>query len=394
MNPSYFFFGGVRVHADYDNAAGLLNLCMYYCIPYTDFAPVGDGIELTVRHSSFKRLKKEATARGIEFSVIKSQGLPALFIRYKLRFGALAGIAVAAFLIYMSQNIVWDISVVGNESITSSEIRELLREEGFFVGCYIPRANTDRIETKIMLKNDTISWMSINIKGTVAEVQIRERVAAAENNEPKNPANLVAKKDGIIEEVRIFRGVPVVVSGQPVGKGALLVSGFYEGERVGVMYTRASGQVLARTTSEYYIEIPLEYEGKRYTGEKYYDKYLNFFDYSINISKNSGNLGEFYDKIDIVENYCLPWGIDTPFEKRTVQYSLYETVTMTRSAEEAESLAYFELSERLSEDAEDGIIVSKTITPTLKENSFVLYCKIEIIEDIACVSEFEVNITE
>lgn len=384
------------MHADYANAAGLLNLCMYYCIPYTDFAPVCDGIELTVRYSSFKRLKKEAETRGIEFSVIKSSGLPAFFARYKLRFGAFLGILVAAFLIYVSQNIVWDISVVGNEKITSSEIREMLREEGFFVGCYIPEANTDRIETKIMLKNDAISWMSINIKGTVAEVQIRETVAAREDEEDasKKPANLVAKKDGVIEEVRIFRGVPVVVSGQPVGKGALLVSGLYEGERVGVMYTRASGQVLARTTSEYYIEIPLEYEGKRYTGEKYYDKYLNFFDYSINISKNSGNLGEFYDKIDIVENYCLPWGIDTPFEKRTVEYLLFETVTMTRSAEEAESLAYFELSERLSEDAEDGIIVSKTITPTLKENSFVLYCKIEIIEDIACVSEFEVDITE
>ena len=65
---------------------------------------------------------------------------------------------------------------------------------------------------------------------------------------------------------------------------------------------------------------------------------------------------------------------------------------MTRTAEEAESLAYIELSKRLSEDAEDGIIVSKTITPTLKENSFVLSCKIEIIEDIASVSEFEVDI--
>ncbi len=392
MNPSYFFFGGVRIKTDYDNATALLNLCMYYCISYTDFKPLSDGVEMVVRFSSFRKLKKEAMARGIDFCVIKKSGLPAFFQRYKLRVGMFLGIALAAVLVYLSQTVVWDITVTGNETVTSSEIREMLRNEGFFVGSYIPAANTDRIENKIMMKSDSISWMSINIKGTVAEVQIREVVRPQNSETAKKPANLVAKKDGIIEEVRIFRGTVTVSPGQPVSSGTLLVSGIYEGERIGVRYTRASGQVMARTKSEYYIEIPYEYEGKRYTGEEYCDKYLNFFDYSINISKNSRKEGVLYDKIDIVENYCLPWGVELPFEKKTVKYSAFETVTLTRTAEEAESLAYFELAKRLSEDATDGIVVSKTVTPVLKENSFAILCKIEIIEDIAAVSEFEVDI--
>ena len=44
--------------------------------------------------------------------------------------------------------------------------------------------------------------------------------------------------------------------------------------------------------------------------------------------------------------------------------------------------------------AADGIIVSKTITPIMKEDSFAILCKIEIIEDIAAVSEFEVDIVD
>ena len=394
MNPSYFFLGGVRIFVDYDNAAPLLNLCMYFSIPYTAFTPVADGVEMTVRHSAYKRLKGEAEARGVVFSVRKRSGLPALFDRYKLRIGAFVGILLAFLLTVASQSVIWDINVTGNESITATEIRQMLREEGFFVGSYIPAANTDRIETRIMLKHDTISWMSINIMGTVAEVQVRETVPPQNADAPKNPANLVASKDGIIEEVRLFRGVATVVSGQPVSEGMLLVSGLYDGERIGVRYTRASGQILARTKSEYYIEIPFEYEEKRYTGEKFYDKYLNFFDFSINILKNSGNLGALYDKIDIVENCCLPGGIETPFEVRTVQYSVYETVSARRSAEEAERLAYFELSQRLAEDAADGILVSKSVTPILNENSFVLICTVEMIEDIASVVEFEVDITE
>lgn len=394
MNPSYFFLGGVRILVDYDTAAHLLNLCMYYSIPYIDFRPVSDGVEMTVRHSAYKRLKREAESRGVVFSVRKKSGLPALFTRYKLRVGALVGVVVAILLTVASQSVIWDINVTGNESITAAEIRQMLREEGLFVGSYIPSANTDGIETRIMLKHDTISWMSINIMGTVAEVQVRETVPPQNADSPKKPANLVASKDGIIEEVRLFRGVATVVSGQPVSRGTLLVSGLYEGERIGVRYTRASGQILARTKSEYCIEIPLEYEEKRYTGEKFYDKYLNFFDFSINILKNSGNLGVLYDKIDIVENCCLPGGIETPFEVRTVQYSVYETVSGRRSAEEAEGLAYFELSQKLAEDAAEGILLSKTLTPIIREDSFVLLCTVEMIEDIAAVVEFEVDVTE
>ena len=272
MNPSYFFLGGVKIFADYDNAAPILNLCMYYGIPYTKFTPTTNGVELVIRYSSFKKFKNEADARGIAFKVLKRRGFPALVDRYKLRIGAFVGILIAVVLVIASQSVIWDIEVVGNETVTTSEIRQLLREEGFFVGCYIPAANTDKIETRILVKSDVISWMSINIKGTVAEVQVRENVKPQEDDTPKKPANLVASKEGIIEEVRIFRGTLTVSPGQPVGKGTLLVSGFYEGERVGVMYTRAAGQVFARTKSEYYIEIPFEYEGKRYTGEEYYDK--------------------------------------------------------------------------------------------------------------------------
>ena len=394
MNPSYFFLGSVRIFADYDNAAPLLNLCMYYCIPYTRFTAVSGGVELTLRYSAFKKFKKEADARGIRFTVLKKRGLPALVQRYKLRVGAFLGILIAASLVVLSRSVIWDIDVVGNESVTTAEIRQLLREEGFFVGCYIPSANTDKIETRIMLKSDLISWMSINIKGTVAEVQVRENVKKENDDSAKKPANLVASKEGIIEEVRVFRGTVTVSHGQPVGKGTLLVSGIYEGERVGVMYTRASGQVFARTTEELYVEIPLEYEGKRYTGEEYYDNYLIFFDYLINISKNSGKDGVLYDKIDIVENFCLPDGAETPFGIKRVKYAAYERVTLTRAPEEAEELAYFELSRRLGEKADDVIIVSKTITPILKEDSFAILCKLEMIENIAAVSEFEVDIIE
>ncbi len=364
---------------------------MYHCIPYDNFKACADGVRFDLRLSAFKNLKKQADGKNIEYTVEKRSGLPAFLDRYKYRFGIWIGILCAVTLIVLSQAYVWDIEVTGNTQMTSAEVRQMLAEYGFGVGSNIKKTNTDRIENRILIDSERISWISINIIGTVAEVQIRENASADRGETVTRPANLIAAKAGVIEEVRIYRGNVVVSSGKYVEKGDLLVSGLYDSSIDGFRYTRAAGEVLARTTTEYCVEIPYEYQKTVYTGEEYCDKYLNFFDYSINILKKGRKEGVFYDKIDMVENYSFYDGTQTPFSLHTVKYLEYITETCQRSASEAEELAYFELAERLEEASSDSVLVKKTITPYVMEDRFILYCTVVSIENIAEVSEFEVN---
>ncbi len=394
MNLSYFLLGAVRVSVDHDNITRLLNLCMYYGIPYSKLTVRNEKVTLCFRLTAYRTMRREAEKRGIIFCVEKRYGIPIFFEGYKYRFGLFLGMISAFVLILFSHRFVWNIKVTGNQSLTSSEVKEVLAEHGFNVGSYIPSINTDRIENKILIDSDRISWISINMMGTVAEVQIRERETPKTDNAVTKPANLVAKKSGVIEEVRLFRGKAVVSTGKYVNEGELLVSGLFDSVQVGFRYTRASGEVYARTVEDFYIEIPLEYEGKSYTGKEYSNKYLNFFDYSMNISKKSGNEEPFYDKIDMVEECSLFGIVRTPFSLRTERYLEYETVLMTRTPQEAEELAYFTLEQRLSELSENTVIIKKTVIPYERENRFLLHCVIVLIEDIACVSEFDVELGE
>ena len=392
MNPSYFLLGAVRVSVDYENVTPLLNLCMYYCIPYSDFRAESDKVTMVFRLVAFKQMKKEAESRGIIYKIEKMSGLPVFLEKYKFRVGIYLGLICAVALVFFAHRFVWDIEVTGNESITSSEIVEILREHGFSVGSYIPSVNTDRIENKIMIDSERISWMSINIIGTVAEVQIRENVAPNREDVSTKPANLVASKSGLVEEVRIFRGKVMVGAGKYVNKGDLLVSGLFDSVQEGFRYTRASGEVFARTVEEFIIEIPYEYEEKEYTGEEYCDKYLIFFDYSMNISKNSGKDDALYDKINIVENYSLFGRIKTPLKIRKERYLEYSTVWKTRSPESAEQLAYFELESKLSSLSNNATLIKKSVTPYRREDRFILHCTIVLIENIAQTKEFDVDL--
>lgn len=391
MNISYHLLGYVKVGVDYENIAPLLNLCMQYGIPYAEFETHPDRVTLSFRQHAFIKMRKAASEHHILYTVEKRKGIPYLLEKYKYRFGIFLGIIIAIMAVYSAHRFVWDITVSGNESVTSSEVRALLSEHGFGIGSYIPHANTDRIENKIMIDSEKISWMSINIIGTVAQVQIREYKEPLKSNSVSKPSNMIATASGIVEEVRIWRGNSVVKAGDYVEKGALLISGLYDSTRKGFRYTRASGEVYARTVREIFIDIPYEYEEKRFTGDEYCNKYLNFFDYSINISKKCGKEGSLYDKIYTVENCCLPDGTQTPFSLHTERFLEYEIKTGTRDAQAAENLAYRQLEERLSELSDSAIVIEKTVIPSVRQDSFSLYCTVIVIENIAAVSEFEID---
>ena len=394
MNIAYFLLGSVRISADHGSAAELLNLCMLYSIPYADFKIEAERISLCMRLFAFRRFKREAVLRQIEYRVDAESGIPVILSRYKYRFGIFLGVILSAVMIIMAQSFVWNIEVTGNERLTTREVKEILDEHGFGIGSYIKGVDTDIIENQILIDSDEISWIAINISGTTASIELREREKTKAESTSAKPANLIAAKSGVVEEVRIYRGNCVVEAGRFVKKGELLVSGLYDSVQTGFRYTRASGEVFARTVEEFYIEIPFEYEAKSYTGEQYCDKYLNFFDYSINIYKNSGKKDDFYDKISIVEDCVLPGGVKTPFSITSESYLAYETVTVYRTPNEAEELAYFELESRLAEISESSILIQKTITPYLRNDRFMLHCVLVIIEDIAVVSEFDVVLGE
>ena len=93
-----------------------------------------------------------------------------------------------------------------------------------------------------------------------------------------------------------------------------------------------------------------------------------------------------------MENFCFPDGKETPFGVRTDKYRVYETVTLTRTPEEAEELAYFALAERLASLAEDSTVTRKRVTPIVDKDSFMLICSVELIENIAETREFEPDI--
>ena len=390
MNLFMILMGYRRIGADAKNCTGLLNLCMENAFPYTDFHCDEAGtVSFCCQRRVAKKLLMLCKRRGIEAADMGGGGLPHFLWRYRVRAGMMIGLLLGTVLLWLSGRFVWDVRVDGNVSMTDREVEDALRACGFGVGSYIPDFRGEVIETRVMLESDRIAWISVYMDGTVAQVQIRENEMPPPPESHK-PANLIATCDGEIELLEIYRGDCVVRIGQTVSAGELLVSGVYDSQAVGYRYCRAAGKVLARVEEEFSVEIPLHESQKVYLEEQISEMWLEFFDFSLKIFKNSRNQEGEYDIIREDKDLEILGVSDLPFGWTVQKRCPYRIETVTRTAEEALELAYDRLAGELAERAGDVEILQKHIVTELTDRSVILTCRIVCIRDVAQQVEFEV----
>jgi len=392
MKVMYFIFGGTEITAKRYDAEKILNICMHYGVVYKNFKFSDDNVTLVCSLYNASLLEKICNDSGIKLSRSKEFGVPKLISNYKKRIGIIIGIVLICAMVFTSQRILWDIRVSCEGKIDEHTVINELKKQNFGLGTYLPGIDVDVIENAVLINSKDISWISINLKGTVAYVEIRKKESVPQNVKNITPANLVASRDGLIEYFEVSRGNIAVKVGQNVRKGELLVSGIYDSNVLGYGYMRPQGAVYARTVHNINIEIPLKYQKKIYTGEEIEKKTLFFFSKSIKLYRNTGFLGGTYDTINKKEDIIFFDGTRLPFSIESILYRPYVYEDQVRTQSEAIELAYDKLNYMIDELAEDGAsLLRKNISGFFSEESYLLECEVTLIENIAQISEFEVE---
>ena len=399
MIPSipYMIYGHIRVSVSAEHAASLLELCRRYSWTYEDFTNTEEGISLRFTLPTARRVVAACQKLGLPLTTGNAGGLPFLLKRLLSRPGLVVGGILSILLILLSQSVLWDIRITGNTTVSDRAIRESLASCGLSVGVPLKSIHADVIENNVLLSDDRLAWLSVNRKGTVAYVEVREAIPKPDT-ESSVPQNMVAGMGGVIEYVELESGNVRVTAGQLVGEGDVLVSGIYDSTQQGIRLETARARVFARTTRAFSVSIPLTVEQKYYLAPAdesnlkiHQEKSVIFFGNHIKFSKKSGNIEGFYDIIDTEESWALVDGVGFPISTRTVRYLPYETVSVTRSYAEAEELAYFELAKYIAALPGGATLLSKTVTVSRGLDALTLQCTLTVIEDIAVPREIQVE---
>ena len=381
MKSFKFVLGYRRLSFRIQHAAEVMNICMQHSLVY-DALPSEDKIfSIEMRIISAIKLERLCLEAGIEILKKEDSGLPAILWRYRRRYGIFIGAIFFCLIIFLSRQVLWDVRVEGEIRLTEAEVKEALAECGLTVGTPLYKLKTEKVESELLMRSDTISWVSVNMRGTVAQVEIREHEYPDKKNTPR-AANLIATCDGTIVGFEKVRGNIIASIGDLVRKGELLVSGVYDSDTLGFNLTAAEGKVYARITEEISLEIPFEYDEKVYTGQEFIEKSLIFYSKEIKFYSNCRNLPPKCDTIDTVEYISFFEGGELPFGVRTVKHREYKYVTKKRTPEEAVDEAFDALRREL--DAREATdVLRKSFSYELTDAAYNLHCEVDYVKNIA-----------
>nr|WP_315024298.1 sporulation protein YqfD [uncultured Aminipila sp.] len=202
----------------------LISDCMKKNIPLRNIK-IKNNIEMTLRVKSndFAALKTIGKNK-YRISIISEGGyipLLSVILNNKAR---VCGILVFILIIYFQTFFISEIRIDGYEMFTEREIRECLKEGGMFEGC---KKSMDIEKLKLYLYDrlDNVAFVSINLKGCMAEVKIVEGTINLEKVDKSVPCDIVADKEGYIYKVTPIEGIRAADTGSYVKKGDIIIAG-------------------------------------------------------------------------------------------------------------------------------------------------------------------------
>ena len=285
-------------------------------------------------------------------------------------------------MLFFGSFFIWDFTVEGNVRVSEEEILRALQRQGVTIGTFGISLDTEDIRNHVLLDIPELVWITVNVSGCRAYVEVREREEVPEPVNEREPANVVARRGGLVLEVQALDGVKCVLPGSSVEAGELLISGVEDTETVGARVMAGMGTVEARTWYTLSTVVPLTEEEKRYTGEEKHGLSLVFGTNRVKFFSNSSIETGNYDKITNRTQWSL-FGLPLPVTAVVETYRYYEPVAAQVSAAQAEARGEEILTEYLHTLVDPYGTVSSTLcTSRQTADGLLVTLSAECVEQI------------
>lgn len=344
------------------------------------------------RRSEYRELEISAEKTQNNIHIVREYGLPFLVNKYKHRSGLFAGMVICAIFCKYMSGYVWDIKVEVPDMINEYEVRSMLKEYGVYEGAKRDDINVQDVISKMYAHDSRISWMTLNISGTSAQVKISPDISKAiKKNDITRTSNMKSAADGTVTRVKVKNGTAAVKAGDGIKKGQLLVSGVMEYNDGTTVIVDSKAEIFAKTARSVKLEIPKTFIKYQKNSSNIIKNDVAIFGIKLPVSFSNTPQG-YTTKIN-EKNQLTLLGSTIPVYVLSEKWQEYEKQPAVLDKQQADKLlknklALYELF--MISSTKSGKILRKNITVSETSDSFTLYANYEIEEDVCVRSEFEV----
>ena len=379
-----FFSGTVRVRVRCASPERVLNLCARENLPVWE-ARCPDACTLTAVIPAPKLARFSALAEkcGGEVEHGAAKGLPRVRRLARRRRFVLLLLALVSALVLFSSAFIWEIRVIGNETVPTGEILRALDECGFSCGkCWL-WFQSQALQSELIYRLPQLEWVSFQIRGSRADVIVYEAEPAPEIIDNDERVDLVAAHSGVIVRMTALQGQPQVHRGDYVEPGQTLISGLVTDRLGGVQTAHALGAVRARTDWEITAMLPKTALVRTPSGKAKRRWALVFGKNRLNFGQTSGIPPADCD-IMYHEMVCaIPGVFRLPVSLLCETRQPITETPKARTAQEARAVLEQILRQTLlSRIGPDGEVLDLHFTPGETEDAFLLTLRAECEQEI------------
>lgn len=283
-----------------------------------------------------EHLSELAKEYGTELSFTKKRGLIFTFLRYRFRYGFIAGLIIAIGLIFWLSNIVLQIEISGLEPRHEKTLLREMEKIGITNGAFIPSLDLSECEKLLEERLENIAWVGIHRTGCRISVQANEMTDAPMMKTGALPCNIVARYDAQITSVNVLCGNLVPIIGDGVKKGDVLISGIRLDEKGNTLIRRAMGSIRGIYSDDVEFSQPLVDTITQYTGRSDNFRTLRIISWDIPLFFGDAPSRDC-ERSSSYEPFCF-FGAELPLGIKTNRYRYTADTIKNYTVEEANLL--------------------------------------------------------
>ncbi len=272
-----------------------LNAAAAKGIYISEVRPVKGGLRLRISRQAFE-IMSESLPDGLTLTAVNEHGAAGILRRLKGRYILFGGAVLAGAALFVFSRFIWRVDISGGTEPLQKEVAAFLEEKGVGPGTVKSEIDQNALKHEAILSIDDLMWLWVDLRGTTAHVRVAARSLPPEHLSDE-PANVIARETGVVEEMTVLEGRASANEGQTVEKGSVLITGAIESERTETMFRHARGSVIARVWREKTVHIPKKTEKRTKTGEVRKIRSIKIKKFIVNFSINSSILYPKYDRI-------------------------------------------------------------------------------------------------
>ena len=224
--------------------------------------------QIGIRHRDFRHLSRILNRRGAGLRILNRSGIywsVKTFLNRPILIGCFLLLLILS--VYLPTRVLF-VSVEGNTKLPGRLILAAAEDCGVRFGASRKLVRSEQVKNRLLSSLPQLQWAGVNTRGCTAVISVRERMEKETETEDNLVTSLIADRDGYILSATVTRGTPMVVPGQSVTKGQLLVSGFTDCDFC-IRATRAEGEILAQTNRSLKVLIPQKYAAVKSAQDTY-----------------------------------------------------------------------------------------------------------------------------